>query len=69
MKVGTVEAIEVNRKKVDKAGPKDGAVSVRISGQPNVAFGRHFTEANQVCSFISRRSIDALKDFFRDEMT
>lgn len=35
----------------------------------NIAFGRHFDETNQVCSWITRRSIDSLKQHFRDDLT
>lgn len=64
-----VESIELNKKKVDKVLPKDGAVSVRISGQSNINYGAHFDHTNQICSWITRKSIDALKDHCREEMT
>lgn len=32
LKIGSVESIELNKKPVQSAGPKDGPVSVRISG-------------------------------------
>jgi|TARA_B110001450_G_C17586185_1_gene467030 translation initiation factor 5B len=32
LRIGVVEAIERNKNKVSKAEPKDGSVSVRISG-------------------------------------
>ena len=69
LKIGTVESIEQNKKGINQALPKDGAVAVRISGQPTIQFGRHFDETNQICSWITRRSIDALKKYFREEMT
>lgn len=69
LKIGVVESIELNRKSIAQATPKDGAVAVRISGQPMIQFGRHFDETNQICSLITRKSIDALKKFFREEMT
>ena len=64
-----VESIEVNKKSVNKVYPKDGTFAVRIGGQSNIQFGRHFDETNQICSLISRKSIDTLKDHFRDELT
>ena len=32
-------------------------------------YGRHFDDNSQIVSFITRDSIDALKEFFKDEMT
>ena len=32
-------------------------------------FGRHFDESNQICSWITRKSIDSLKEYFRNEVT
>lgn len=68
LKIGVVETIELNRKSIPKATPKDGAVSIRVSGQHHIQFGRHFDETNQICSWLTRKSIDSLKEFFRDEM-
>ena len=64
-----VESIEINKKSVQKVTAKDGNFAVRIGGQPNIQFGRHFDETNQICSLITRRSIDTLKDHYRDELT
>ena len=63
------ESIELNKKSVTKVYPKDGAVAIRIGGMPNIMFGRHFDETNQICSWQTRKSIDALKEFFRNELT
>jgi hypothetical protein len=32
-------------------------------------FGRHFDESNQIVSAITRDSIDALKQYYKDDMT
>lgn len=48
--------------------PKDGAVAVKIVGQPQIMVGRHFDETNQICSLITRDSIDILKKYFKDEI-
>ena len=32
-------------------------------------YGRHFDDKAQICSAITRDSIDALKEFFLDDMT
>jgi len=31
--------------------------------------GRHFDATNQICSLISRDSIDALKNYYKEEIT
>lgn len=64
-----VESIQLNKTNVNKATPKDGNVAVRIGGASSIMFGRHFTEANQICSWLTRRSIDALKQHFREEVS
>lgn len=69
LRIGVVESIELNKKSVNKVYPKDGQVAVRIGGQPHIMYGRHFDDSNQICSWITRRSIDSLKDHFRDELT
>jgi len=69
IRIGVVESIELNKKSVTKVYPKDGAVAIRIGGMPNIMFGRHFDETNQICSWQTRKSIDALKEFFRNELT
>lgn len=68
LRIGVVEGIEHNKKSVKKAFPKDGAISIRIGGEKNVVFGRHFDHTNQVASWITRRSLDSLKEFYRDEL-
>ena len=54
---------------MNKATAKDGNVAVRIGGASQIMFGRHFTEAHQICSWLTRKSIDALKQHFRDEVS
>ena len=64
-----VESIELNKKSVSKVTAKDGSVAVRIGGKDNIAYGRHFDDTNQICSWLTRKSIDSLKEYFRDDMT
>jgi translation initiation factor 5B len=49
------------------------SVAVKIeatnSTEGSRLFGRHFVETDELCSKISRESINALKAHFRDEMT
>lgn len=69
LRIGVVESMEKDRKPIVSVLPKDGSVAIRVSGGNNVAFGRHFEASNQVCSWLTRKSIDSLKDFFRDQMS
>lgn len=64
-------SVENNHKAVDKA-TKGMEVCIKIDPIPGDApkmFGRHFDETDLLYSKISRQSIDAVKDHFRDEMT
>ncbi|XP_058523510.1 eukaryotic translation initiation factor 5B isoform X2 [Ochotona princeps] len=68
--IGIVTSIEVNHKQVDVA-KKGQEVCVKIEpipGESPKMFGRHFEATDILVSKISRQSIDALKDWFRDEM-
>ncbi|XP_044289716.1 eukaryotic translation initiation factor 5B isoform X3 [Varanus komodoensis] len=68
--IGIVTSIEINHKQVDIA-KKGQEVCVKIEPIPGEApkmFGRHFEATDILVSKISRQSIDALKDWFRDEM-
>jgi len=66
--IGTVESMEISHKAMTNVRAKDGAVAVKITGQPHIMVGRHFDESNQICSLITRDSIDILKKYFRDEI-
>lgn len=70
--LGRIESMELNHKSVDKAHRGD-SVAVKIQSTcPEEAaklFGRHFDETDQLVSLISRESINALKAFFKDEMS
>jgi translation initiation factor IF-2 len=46
LRIGVVESLELNKKPVQSATPKDGSVALRISGASNVTFGRHFEGSN-----------------------
>ncbi|XP_026563336.1 eukaryotic translation initiation factor 5B isoform X2 [Pseudonaja textilis] len=68
--IGIITSIEINHKQVDVA-KKGQEVCVKIEPIPGEApkmFGRHFEATDILVSKISRQSIDALKDWFRDEM-
>jgi translation initiation factor IF-2 len=69
LRIGHVVSIELNKKPVQAARTKDGSVAVKIEGESQIMYGRHFDDTNQIVSIISRDSIDALKEFFKDEMS
>ncbi|XP_043270985.1 eukaryotic translation initiation factor 5B isoform X2 [Venturia canescens] len=68
--LGIVTSIEYNHKTVDSAR-KGQEVCVKIEPVPGEApkmYGRHFDEKDFIVSKISRQSIDACKDYFRDDL-
>ncbi|KAI8508851.1 Translation Initiation Factor 5B [Branchiostoma belcheri] len=69
--LGVVTSLEVNHKQVDMAR-KGSEVCVKIENTPGETpklFGRHFDEKDILLSKISREGIDAIKDWFREDMT
>ncbi|KAE8625574.1 hypothetical protein XENTR_v10006323 [Xenopus tropicalis] len=68
--IGIVTSIEINHKSVDMA-KKGQEVCIKIEpipGESPKMFGRHFEATDFLISKITRQSIDALKNWFRDEM-
>nr|XP_002127409.1 eukaryotic translation initiation factor 5B-like [Ciona intestinalis] len=69
--VGIVASMEFNHKPIEIAR-KPQEVCIKIEGTPGEApkmVGRHFGEKDLLMSKINRDSINALKDWFRDDMT
>merc|ERR1711962_755306 len=69
--IGIISSIEINNKPLDTA-QKGQEVCIKIEaipGEPPKMVGRHFEPEDQLVSRISRESIDAVKNYFRDEMT
>ena len=64
--IGRVSSLEINRKPVDVAKQGQSA-SVKIDAVTSIAFGRQFDHTYPLYSRVTRRSIDALKEFFREE--
>lgn len=69
LKLGFVQSIEANKKPVQSARAATGSVAVKITNDGSIMYGRHFDHNGQICSLLTRDSIDALKTMFRDEMT
>jgi translation initiation factor 5B len=45
------------------------SVAVKIEGPNQPSYGRHLEETDTLYSMIDRRSIDTLKEFYRDEVS
>ncbi|KAL0221919.1 hypothetical protein RCL1_001773 [Eukaryota sp. TZLM3-RCL] len=69
--LGRVVSMEINHKAVTTAAT-GVELAVRIQpfpGQPIKSCGKHFYDTDELCSRITRDSIDALKTNFREELT
>ncbi|KAF4529429.1 hypothetical protein B566_EDAN003525 [Ephemera danica] len=68
--LGVVTSIENNHKSVENAR-RGQEVCIKIEctgeGAPKM-FGRHFDEKDLLISKISRQSIDACKEYFREDL-
>eukprot|EP01065_Artemidia_motanka_P035286 TRINITY_DN431_c0_g1_i1.p1 TRINITY_DN431_c0_g1~~TRINITY_DN431_c0_g1_i1.p1 ORF type:complete len:841 (+),score=365.96 TRINITY_DN431_c0_g1_i1:77-2599(+) len=68
--VGNVESLQMDHKEVQVCRPGGNAVAVKINCKDeSLTFGRQVSEKNEYFSLLSRQSIDALKESFRDDMT
>ena len=65
--LGKVISIQKNHKEMDEAKLKD-EVCIRVKGDNNSMYGRHFDHKDKIISELTRNSIDELKNNFRDEM-
>jgi translation initiation factor 5B len=65
--VGVVNRLEINHKEVPVA-KKGTQVAIRISNEsnPTITYGRQFDHTQTLYSKISRASIDAAKEFFKE---
>jgi len=70
LELGRVSSIEINNKAIDSAR-RGQEVCIKIdhvgSDAPKL-YGRHFDHEDGLVSRISRESIDAVKEYFRDDM-
>merc|ERR1712194_156668 len=69
LKLGTIESLEREHKPIKQATKLTGPVAVRIKGDKSIQAGRHFEEKDQIVSLLSRKSIDCLKEYWREDMT
>jgi len=65
-----VTSIQSNHKEAEtaRAGEEVCIKIEPIPGESPKMFGRHFDDADAIVSKISRHSIDACKDYFRDDL-
>lgn len=69
--LGRVSSLEINHKPVEKA-TKGQEVCIKIEAIPGETpklYGRHFDHTDLLYTKISRQSIDAVKNYFREEMS
>ncbi|EGX46505.1 hypothetical protein AOL_s00109g77 [Orbilia oligospora ATCC 24927] len=66
--LGRVTSIELNHKAVPIAKKTSPSVAVKIEASNQPILGRHWEEADTLYSHISRKSIDTLKNHFREEV-
>lgn len=67
--IGNVTSIESNGKEQDTAR-KGASVAVKIVNEsnPNITYGRQFDSSHSLYSSLTRASIDALKENFKDKL-
>ena len=71
LEIGRVSTIEKENKPILNARRGD-EVCIKIEhcgGDAPKLYGRHFDHTDMLCSRITRESIDAVKDYFRDDLT
>ncbi|KAF3202958.1 hypothetical protein TWF192_008384 [Orbilia oligospora] len=66
--LGRVTSIELNHKAVPIAKKTSPSVAVKIEASNQPILGRHWEETDTLYSQISRKSIDTLKNHFREEV-
>jgi translation initiation factor 5B len=66
--LGKVIGIQLDGKEVE-IGRKGTEVCIKVENTESVQYGRHFDHKNNLCSAITRNSIDIVKNHFRDETT
>lgn len=71
--IGKVASIEANHKTITEARASTGSVGIKIVAythdQSHVMVGRHFEPTSQLASYLTRESIDILKEYFREDLT
>jgi len=63
--LGRMTSREINHEIVKEAAVGQ-EIAMKIEGEPEVTFGRHFSETDLIYSVVSRDSIDALRGNCRE---
>lgn len=66
--LGRVTSIERDHKQVSICKKNQPSVAIKIEGANQPMYGRQLEEKDDLYSHISRKSIDTLKEFYKDEM-
>lgn len=69
IQLGRVTSIERDHKQIAVCKRGQPSVAVKIEGNNQPMYGRHLEESDILYSAISRKSIDTLKEFFRNDVT
>ncbi|KAF2650416.1 hypothetical protein K491DRAFT_608806 [Lophiostoma macrostomum CBS 122681] len=69
LQLGRVTSIERDHKQIQVCKKGQPSVAVKIEGANQPLYGRHLEEKDTLYSAISRKSIDTLKEFFRNDVS
>ncbi|KAF2747834.1 hypothetical protein M011DRAFT_467426 [Sporormia fimetaria CBS 119925] len=69
IQLGRVTSIERDHKQIPICKKGQPSVAVKIEGSNQPMYGRHLEEKETLYSAISRKSIDTLKEFFRNDVS
>ncbi|KAF2004617.1 hypothetical protein P154DRAFT_519118 [Amniculicola lignicola CBS 123094] len=69
VQLGRVTSIERDHKQIPVCKKGQPSVAVKIEGPNQPLYGRHLEEKDTLYSSISRKSIDTLKEFFRNDVS
>jgi len=70
IELGKVTSVEANHKPIERA-KKGASVAIKIAqkdGEQQKVYGRHFDHEDELVSKITRKSVDLLRESFREEL-
>ncbi|KAH7128733.1 hypothetical protein B0J11DRAFT_525628 [Dendryphion nanum] len=69
LQLGRVTSIERDHKQIQVCKKGQPSVAIKIEGANQPLYGRHLEEKDVLYSAISRKSIDTLKEFYRNDVS